>query len=127
MDEYNLADLLMRSTGFIVEQSMSLALDRHRPEGELNNHITIRPVDPNDPVWTDRLGGRIGSVSLLGYEMGACFRAYAEMLEATAPQAVRDEADRSMREQGYVEQADGTWRLEPDHDTAKHTEGEQQL
>jgi hypothetical protein len=83
MDEYDVADLLIRSTGFIVEQSMTLALDRHRPEGEIDNHITIRPVDPNDPAWTYPWGGRIGEFRALSHEAAAYFRAYAEKLEST--------------------------------------------
>jgi hypothetical protein len=55
----NVADMLMRSAHFIVEQSMNLTLDRQVDgQVEVNHFLTIRPLDPNDPVWTDNLGNR---------------------------------------------------------------------
>jgi hypothetical protein len=81
----NVADMLMRSAHFIVEQSMNLTLDRQVDgQVEVNHFLTIRPLDPNDPVWTDNLGNRIGSLAMMSDEAAGLFRAYAELLEATA-------------------------------------------
>ena len=67
---------------------MNLTLDRQVDgQVEVNHFLTIRPLDPNDPVWTDNLGNRTGSLAMMSDEAAGLFRAYAELLEATADEA----------------------------------------